>query len=489
MSADPTTPDEKPARLRFVTTVAIAAVLRLIFLGARSFWGDEIVSVKLAADTWRAFEYWILRREANMALYYLLLRGWVCLGDGEAWVRLFSAVCGILTVAAIYVLAKRLLGERVAWIAALLAATNACLVQFSQEARSYSMLMLLVVLSYYFFLRAIEEKSLWTAAAYVVISACALYTHFFAALIVCGQVASLLWLPVKQAPWRRLALAYLALAATAVPIAIYIEKNDVGQLYWVQPTTISEIYKLFIFFAGASKAVAAVLSLISLLMCALAVAQSWPKLRSRAPESWRIGIVLTWALVPPLVAAVISMHKPVFVHRYLLISLPGYLILIALGIAQLRRKAVLAVLATFVVLSGVSIGQGYFRPIEDWRGAVAYLVGNAREGDALLPYIPYGSNNFNFYARRIERTRAHPPFTFLDSAKGVSQVAGISSPRTWLVLYPSPHFAELAPEFEQALADRYTKQERREFKGVSILLFSGLKQPSSLPPAESESRR
>src|SRR4051812_49657508 len=112
MAIDSTSSDEKTARLRLTGIVAMAAVLRLIFLGARSFWGDEIVSVKLAADNWRAFDYWILRREANMALYYLLLRGWVRWGDGEAWVRSFSAVCGILTVAAIYVFAKRLHGER-----------------------------------------------------------------------------------------------------------------------------------------------------------------------------------------------------------------------------------------------------------------------------------------------------------------------------------------------------------------------------------------
>jgi len=115
------------------------------------------------------------------------------------------------------------------------------------------------------------------------------------------------------------------------------------------------------------------------------------------------------------------------------------------------------------------------------------VLDNAQQGDALLPYIPYGSNNFNFYARLIERTKQHPPFTFVDSAKGVSQVAGLTAPRTWLVLYPSPHVAELAPDFERALASRYSKEERREFKGVTVVLFSGPKQPLSLPPAASGS--
>src|SRR5262249_25627339 len=145
---DSTISDPRTTRLRLTAIVVVAVLLRVVFLGTRSLWSDEIVSVKLASDTWEAFRYWLLRREANMALYYLLLRGWVRYGDGEAWVRLFSAIFGVLTVPLLYLLAKRWFGERVAWITALLAATNACMVQFSQEARSYSMLLFLVVLSY-----------------------------------------------------------------------------------------------------------------------------------------------------------------------------------------------------------------------------------------------------------------------------------------------------------------------------------------------------
>src|SRR5437762_11790840 len=90
--------------LRLAAIVIVAAVLRTIFLGARSFWADEIVSVKLASDNWGGFWFWIFNREANMSLYYLLLRGWVKAGDGEARVRLLSAIAGITTVPVLFVL-------------------------------------------------------------------------------------------------------------------------------------------------------------------------------------------------------------------------------------------------------------------------------------------------------------------------------------------------------------------------------------------------
>jgi mannosyltransferase len=489
MAISHTTPEEKTVRLRLAAIAIVAAALRLIFLGARSFWGDEIVSVKLATDNWHGFAYWILRREANMALYYLALRGWTHFGDGEAWVRLLSAVFGIATVAMLYLLGRRLHGERVAWLAALIGATNACLVQFSQEARSYSLVMLLAVLSYYYFLRFIDEQNFWPALMYVVVTAASFYTHFFAALIVCAQIASLLWLPRDKVPWRKLLIIYFAMAVTVFPIVVYVLRNDVGQLYWVQPTTFSEIYKLFIFFAGASKAVAAVLSVISLIACAWAIVGSSAELRRRSEASWKLGLVLAWVVVPLAITVVVSLHKPVFVHRYLLVSLPGYLLLIGLGLSKLRKRVLVAALVIVIALSGVSIVQGYFRPIEDWRGVVEYVLSNAEKGDALLVYVPYGSNNFNFYASRMERKRPHPPVIPIDTSGGTSQIAKLSLPRAWLLLYPSPHVAELAPQFERDLTARYGNQQRREFKGVTVILFSGLKPPSSLPQAASGPRQ
>src|SRR2546423_14969249 len=100
-------------KLRIVVIILVAAVLRMIFLGARSFWADEIVSAKLATDSWGGFWFWVSTREANMALYYLLLREWVRLGDSEAWARLLSALIGIVTIPVLYALARQLYEDRI----------------------------------------------------------------------------------------------------------------------------------------------------------------------------------------------------------------------------------------------------------------------------------------------------------------------------------------------------------------------------------------
>jgi mannosyltransferase len=466
----------RSSTIRIAFIVLIAAGLRLIFLGARSFWADEIVSVKLATDNWGGFKFWIFSREANMALYYLLLRAWVKFGDGEAWVRLLSALAGIAVVPLLYALTRRLYNERVAWMTALLAATSACLVEFSQEARSYSLVILLCVLSYYFFVQTLTQERNWPLAAYFVVSVSALYAHFFAALVMVAQAVSVLWLPPKTVKWGKLTAAWIAIAIGAIPISAFVLKRDVGQLYWVQPTTIPEIYKLTIFFAGASKGVAAILSIVSIFAIVAAIASNTEAVRTRSEASWKFMVALLWAVLPVLLTILVSLHRPIFVHRYLLVALPGYLTLIALGLARIRSRTLLAsALISFIALSSVSIAQGYFRPIEDWRGVVDYVLSNSRPDDSVMIYIPYGVNNFTFYTVRRERTGLRTNPARIDGVNSVKQLESVASPRTWLLIYPSPHVAEDAPLFVITLNKRYEKSERKQFKGVEVILLTDLR--------------
>jgi mannosyltransferase len=120
----------------------LALFLRLHLLGQDSFWGDELTSVRRAQLDWDAF-WELMRGPAAMALYYVLLRFWILLGDSEFTVRLLSVISAVATVPVVYFLGKSLFDARVGLIAALLLAMNAFHIQYSQEARSYSLLLTL----------------------------------------------------------------------------------------------------------------------------------------------------------------------------------------------------------------------------------------------------------------------------------------------------------------------------------------------------------
>src|SRR5882672_1934717 len=96
----------------FVSCVTLAAliaggtVLRFLFLARKPFWFDECFSVEAARLGWPDFVHLLWWREANMALYYLLLRGWLHFGRTEFFIRSLSVLTAVATLPAIYWLAR-----------------------------------------------------------------------------------------------------------------------------------------------------------------------------------------------------------------------------------------------------------------------------------------------------------------------------------------------------------------------------------------------
>ncbi len=122
----------------------LAAFLRFHRLTASSLWHDE-------GNTWvqaqRSFGAIAAAAAADIHPpgYYWLLRGWSLALGTDAWaLRGFSAFAGILAVAVVMALARRLAGRDLlplVWGAGLLAAVHPFAVYYSQEARMYALLM------------------------------------------------------------------------------------------------------------------------------------------------------------------------------------------------------------------------------------------------------------------------------------------------------------------------------------------------------------
>jgi uncharacterized membrane protein len=110
------------------------------------------------------------RREANMSLYYLLLRGWLHFGSSPFFIRSLSVIFSLATLPAIFWLAGRLFDRRVALVAVALMSFNAYHIRYAQEARSYSLFVLLATLSSGFFVATLREPSRRNRAGYVLAS-------------------------------------------------------------------------------------------------------------------------------------------------------------------------------------------------------------------------------------------------------------------------------------------------------------------------------
>jgi putative copper export protein len=99
---------------------------------------------------------------------------------------------GVATIPVVYLIARRMAGGAAGAAAAALAAVNPALIWYSQEARSYSLLVLLSALGFLFFLRARDGYArrdlFWWAALSVLATA----THYFGAMPAAIEAALLL---------------------------------------------------------------------------------------------------------------------------------------------------------------------------------------------------------------------------------------------------------------------------------------------------------
>jgi mannosyltransferase len=464
----------------------LGAILRLHYLGAESLWFDESASVAIAHLDWWSLWKVVSLAEANMALYYGMLHVWLTFGESEFVVRALSVLGGVLTLPLIYAIGKRMFGTRVGLVSAALLATNALHIKYSQEARGYSLVVLLATLSSLFFIRAIEHQSRYDWMGYVLASTLAVYAHFFGVLVLGAQWISIILLRPREVPWRKLLISISVIGTFLLPLAVFVLTRDTGQVAWVSKPGIYDIYGLLDSLAGGGKPLG--LAYFFFGSVALLVAlRAW--VHSGASfEKWRYGFLLSWLFVPIMTVFAISLAKPMFVNRYLIVCLPALVLLVAIGVCQIRQRWLFAGgLAVLLLLSVRKIHwSGAQLEKEDWRGATTYVLSDASPKDGILFYTSYGRLSFDYYARRLSSGSKTAKVAFPDrldlsvaTRLDPDDYLLASLPQQYEQIWLFVRFNELDPELlqrersiEAVLASEYPNAVEKTFRGMRVMQYS-----------------
>jgi len=402
-------PSESSSRDKIALGVIllVAAALRLFHVTFQSFWLDEGFTAKLIVQPLGDFVR-LLRVEPFMAAYDILLYPWARLGTSEAMIRMPSVIFGVATVALVYRLGLRLFDRRVAIVGATILALSPSSIAYSQEARSYSMLMFLSALSWLSFLDAVQRDTPRNWLRYAVVAALAGYTHFFGVLIVPSQIAALVAARhMTRQIARRLTLTCLAIAAAWLPIVLFfMSPNTVNRADWMPPTTLEEIGHTIVRISGGLNGNAGViLAVLWTIACALAVVAMFglSEPQSSAGASLGYFAALSGAISPVVLTLAISEVRPMLQARYLLECVPSAAVLAAAGIVQIRwRPALYGLAVAFIVLVLRQQYTWFWTPQkDDWRSATRYLAANARPGDAVAFFPPYAKFSFDYYTEQL----------------------------------------------------------------------------------------
>ncbi|MCL4396022.1 MAG: glycosyltransferase family 39 protein, partial [Chloroflexi bacterium] len=351
-----------PPPLITYATVLVAFFLRAYRLGDNNVWWDEGWSVWLSQKDLA----WIALRTASdehPPLHYWMLHVWNALAGTQAFAgRFLSVAFGLLTVALLYRIGKRIGGTWVGVLAALLLAVARFHIWWSQDIKNYTPSIFFAFAALWFGLdllaesnssdsRAAAPKSrlalyilsptTQSIFAYGFFAALAMWTHYLAALVLLSlNVYALAVVVQESVRLRRLSsvlwpwLAANALAAALFAPWLYVYLSNASA--WTAAPAFDSVFFL--------RLVATVLPLgvttnienyaaVTIALTALAVLGSLaalPRLSRRIPRAGagRIGLFTLVVALPPVLIYVLSLtpvsfFAPKIQPRYLLILLPA----------------------------------------------------------------------------------------------------------------------------------------------------------------------
>lgn len=423
VSANPPSTHPLAARLHLWSlggVVLLAGGLRLYALARESLWLDEATTVVVARQS---LSHILSQTAADVhpPLYYLLMHLWLRLGDGEAALRAFSVLVGLLTVPLLYGLTRDLFDRRVGLLAALLLALSPLHIAYSQEARMYVLAALIVCGASWVLARIAAQREVTRGwfLGYALLLALAFYTHYitlftplFHAIYV-GHVA------VRRRLSRRQIVGWLAGLAGAVVLFLpwlptFFRQTFQGGGGWIalvagKPTLASLADTAMEFTVGLAGTTPLWLGQVGLVLglgvTLMALASQPQRLPSTTPSPLVFALLYAWGTLA--MVWLVSQVRPVFLTRYLLVFLPGFLLLLARGLDALPRDWLrISVLAALLLLNLFSLRHVYNDSQKpDWRAAAAYIQSVQEASEAAIFVLPgWDAKALAYYAdgqRRI----------------------------------------------------------------------------------------
>jgi mannosyltransferase len=439
-----------PTWLLVAFPTAVAAIANFLWIGRQSLWQDEGFTANMVIVPWS--EFWSLiftHSEGNMVGYHLLLRFWP-LHENEAGLRSFSALCIVASVPLVFWIGNELGGRAAGWWAASFFALWLFIVRYGQEARSYSLLVLVTLAATAALLKATRSDARRWWAAWGVLLSLGLYVHIFGALMVLPHAV---WIVMQRPPRRRVALAAGVALLVASPMLVYLPFHfGTTNIDWIQrPTRESLWLRVILPLTGYSYYMLAALIVAATGLGAVVF------LRQR-DELPKFAFLMTWASLPLLVALGYSLLvRPVLQANYVIEIVPALPLLLGIAITKIPTRIASAVAGVLVlVICARSMEQyysGFLKP--EIREAAALVASQTRPGDAVVegnglqPALDY-------YWRNVQRP-----------------TAGLSGSRLWVI-------APGEPTPPESVAADWHLMWRQNLYQIAVALY--------MPASEADSR-
>ena len=336
------------------------------------------------------------RADVHPPLYFLALDIWSLLAGASIFsVRLFSALAGVIGLAAVYALGARLFDRRAALWSLLLLATAGAFIYYGREARMYSALLALATLATLAYLRWRDRPGAGRVLLYGGLLAALVYTHYAGALIALTHTLHLLLTRPRRLPALIAPVAVAALLfAPWLPALLSQWAAHGGPAALPVASDWQTVAGLMLVISGGHGA----LYLTALIPALLAA-------RRRADPALLLAL---WLLLTP--AALLALNAwvtPLFQIRYALAALPALALALAWGLRELSRllpdgrlqTGAPALLLAALLYAQLSSYPGLWPSKPDWEETIARVLATRNPLEpALTDFTP--TSPAAYYDRR-----------------------------------------------------------------------------------------
>ena len=339
----------------------------------------------------------LIGQDVHVPLYPMILHGWiVAFGNDVGTIRILSLIFFLLSIPIFYVLGRRIYPAGIVLFATVLFSISPFMNWYANEARMYSLLVLVSLINMYFFIGITKNNSTSSWLGFTVSALFGIYTHYFFWLLLLSSLIFYVFNRHLFAPkaFRNILFTTIILVVAFAPWVTFVVllgkvSNSTPNL--LPPTSVDLFNTFSAFFIGFQN------DYINTIFLSL-----WPILTLFGFMSLRRGIkvdsktiyMLLVFVIPIAIAFFVSAYfRPIFLSRYVIFALPAMYLLACWFLYRFPRGLVyfFSVIIAIMCVGGLVLEVvSASTPVkEDYRGVSQYLESNAGAGDVIVVSAPF----------------------------------------------------------------------------------------------------
>lgn len=429
--------------LILITLITLAGIsLRFHALGAMSIWTDEALTLYFSSmPPIDILNLPTSIGEFNPPLFYLMEHIILQFGNTEFLLRLIPALAGVAAIPVVYLVGKELFDDEVGLVAALMFAFSGIHLMYSQEARAYTLAVLVTLVALYFAIKAFKsEQGNKYFLLFGITSGIALWVHFYTFIftgIIFLFLGCTFFFKGGQAylsKLKRTILAGIYFTLIASPMILVIASlfltRTTSNIHFGDSGILITIINGSQMLLGLNAITILVFTiLLTVALCALV----WFRWYTCTESIAYIRLLPVMLFAGSIVASgVLSLWMPMM-PRYYLFILPMICILVASithafkMIPKWRRILMVALCLVIIAASLPSITDYYSSTKEDWSGIADDVRTYAHAGDAVVCIPEYLNFTLLYYYNPVKEG------TILYTTRNISDIQNIPQENVYIV--------------------------------------------------------